>query len=115
MLFPPSLRVNEAQLNWLSANARTQSTTSGRLHRKVTTDQVTGKSKWQTRWYVLYQNILFSYESENSNKASGIILLENSCCEPVLCVPRNKDNEKQFLLIKDFNDCSGPLNIVNAN
>lgn len=94
MLFPPSLRVNEGQLIWLSANARTQSTMSGRLHRKIT-DQVTSKSKWQTRWYVLYQNILFCYESENSNKASGIILLENSCCEPMLCMPRNKDSEKQ--------------------
>ncbi|KAL1382835.1 hypothetical protein pipiens_013191 [Culex pipiens pipiens] len=39
------------------------------------------------RWFVLYQNLLFYYESEQSSRPSGLIFLEGCYCERLVSAP----------------------------
>lgn len=41
-------------------------------------------NKWQLRWFVLYQNLLFYYENEASTRPSGAIFLEGCYCERLI-------------------------------
>ncbi|VVC30593.1 Hypothetical protein CINCED_3A018389 [Cinara cedri] len=69
------VRVVDNQLLMLSDRARTDSTLTGNLHKKAS-----DSGRWKNRYFVLYQNILFYYDFENSSKPSGVILLEGSYC-----------------------------------
>ncbi|XP_050520662.1 ras-specific guanine nucleotide-releasing factor 2-like isoform X3 [Daktulosphaira vitifoliae] len=69
------VRVVDNQLLMLSDRARTDSTLTGNLHKKVS-----DSGRWKNRYFVLYQNILFYYDHESCTKPSGVILLEGSYC-----------------------------------
>ncbi|XP_014212900.1 ras-specific guanine nucleotide-releasing factor 2-like isoform X2 [Copidosoma floridanum] len=88
-LFCFVVRVNEAQLIMLSERAHYDHTMAGYLHKRTS-----DSNKWQLRWFVLYQNILFYYESEASPRPSGIILLEGCHCDPLITA-KGKDSDKQ--------------------
>lgn len=87
------IRFNETQLQYLAAKSRRENTISGYLHKRSS-----DTGKWQLRYFVLYQNLLFHFESESAQKLSGATLLEGSYCERVLnpaALKAVKDTEKQ--------------------
>ncbi|XP_056022524.1 ras-specific guanine nucleotide-releasing factor 2-like isoform X7 [Ostrea edulis] len=89
------IRFNETQLQYLAAKSRRENTISGYLHKRSS-----DTGKWQLRYFVLYQNLLFHFESESAQKLSGATLLEGSYCERVLnpaALKAVKDTEKQSL------------------
>ncbi|XP_061719901.1 ras-specific guanine nucleotide-releasing factor 1-like [Cydia pomonella] len=71
-----SIRVNDGQLIALSERAQYDHIQAGYLHKRSSDN-----TKWQLRWFVLYQNLLFYYESENNTRPTGVLLLEGSYCE----------------------------------
>ncbi|XP_073960456.1 ras-specific guanine nucleotide-releasing factor 1-like isoform X2 [Choristoneura fumiferana] len=71
-----SIRVNDGQLIALSERAQYDHLQAGYLHKRSSDN-----TKWQLRWFVLYQNLLFYYESENNSRPTGVLLLEGSFCE----------------------------------
>lgn len=88
------IRFNETQLQYLAAKSRRENTISGYLHKRSS-----DTGKWQLRYFVLYQNLLFHFESESAQKLSGATLLEGSYCERVLnpaALKAVKDTEKQY-------------------
>ncbi|XP_014231080.1 ras-specific guanine nucleotide-releasing factor 2-like isoform X1 [Trichogramma pretiosum] len=85
-----TVRVNDSQLVMLSERAHYDHSLSGYLHKRNA-----DSTKWQLRWFVLYQNILFYYETETSSRPSGVILLEGCYCERLISA-KGKDLEKQI-------------------
>ncbi|XP_058822147.1 ras-specific guanine nucleotide-releasing factor 1-like isoform X2 [Topomyia yanbarensis] len=77
-----SVRVNEHQLIMLSDRAQYDHSMHGHLHKRTADN-----NKWQLRWFVLYQNLLFYYESEQSSRPSGLIFLEGCYCERLVSAP----------------------------
>ncbi|XP_062559593.1 ras-specific guanine nucleotide-releasing factor 2-like isoform X2 [Armigeres subalbatus] len=77
-----SVRVNEHQLIMLSDRAQYDHSMHGHLHKRTADN-----NKWQMRWFVLYQNLLFYYESEQSSRPSGLIFLEGCYCERLVSAP----------------------------
>ncbi|XP_052565795.1 ras-specific guanine nucleotide-releasing factor 2-like isoform X2 [Culex pipiens pallens] len=77
-----SVRVNEHQLIMLSDRAQYDHSMHGYLHKRTADN-----NKWQMRWFVLYQNLLFYYESEQSSRPSGLIFLEGCYCERLVSAP----------------------------
>ncbi|KAK9718958.1 RhoGEF domain [Popillia japonica] len=73
------IRINENQLIMLSERARDDHSHTGYLHKKSA-----DSSKWQLRWFVLYQNLLFYYESESCHRPSGVLMLEGCYCERLI-------------------------------
>ncbi|KAF2363510.1 Dbl (DH) domain [Trinorchestia longiramus] len=93
-----SIRINENQVIMLWEKARNDHTynNSGYLHKRSS-----DSNRWQQRWFLLYQNLLFYAENEKSVKPSGVILLEGCYCERLITsgIPssnRGKDEEKQY-------------------
>ncbi|XP_043476334.1 ras-specific guanine nucleotide-releasing factor 2-like isoform X2 [Leptopilina heterotoma] len=84
-----TVRVNESQLLMLSEKARYDHSISGYLHKRTS-----DSTKWQSRWFVLYQNVLFYYENESYSRPSGIILLEGCYCERIIA-SKSKELDKQ--------------------
>ncbi|XP_060537024.1 ras-specific guanine nucleotide-releasing factor 2-like [Cylas formicarius] len=84
-----TIRLNENQLLMLSERANFDHSQAGYLHKK------SGDStKWQMRWFVLYQNMLFYYDTEHCHRPSGILLLEGCYCERLITpesVSKSKD------------------------
>ncbi|XP_026480897.1 ras-specific guanine nucleotide-releasing factor 1-like [Ctenocephalides felis] len=74
-----TVRVNDSQLVMLSDRAHYDHSQSGYLHKRTA-----DSGKWQLRWFVLYQNLLFYYETEGSGKPSGVLLLEGCYCERLI-------------------------------
>ena len=89
-----AVRVNEGQLLYLAQKARQENTTCGYLHKKSA-----DTGKWQLRWFILYQNMLFYYENDTTTRPSGVCLLEGCYCERVVIPATHKlikgDAEKQ--------------------
>ncbi|VDL35525.1 unnamed protein product [Hymenolepis diminuta] len=86
---PISLRLIQTQFNYLATKARqdSQATMSGYLWKK---NSVSGK--WQQRYFVLYQNLLFQFKSDKLDKAPcGMALLEGSYCEKTLVLRTSRD------------------------
>ncbi|XP_072938308.1 ras-specific guanine nucleotide-releasing factor 1-like [Epargyreus clarus] len=81
-----SIRVNDAQLIALSDRAQYDHSQAGYLHKRSADN-----SKWQLRWFILYQNILFYYESENNTRPTGVLLLEGSYCERLSKTPMERN------------------------
>uniref|UniRef100_A0A1I8F5D3 PH domain-containing protein n=1 Tax=Macrostomum lignano TaxID=282301 RepID=A0A1I8F5D3_9PLAT len=80
-----AIRVNDSQLlhlslkpGWLAAQAQ-----SG--HGQVAA----------ARYFVLYQNLLFYYDSDKSEKPSGVALLEGSYCDKYLSLKQVDRTERQ--------------------
>ncbi|CAH1153713.1 unnamed protein product [Phaedon cochleariae] len=83
-----TIRVNDNQLIMLSERAHYDNSQTGYLHKR------SGDSnKWQLRWFVLYQNLLFYYDSENCHRPSGILMLEGCYCERLI-TPGNPSKPK---------------------
>ncbi|KAG5680535.1 hypothetical protein PVAND_010039 [Polypedilum vanderplanki] len=76
-----SVRVNENQLIMLSDKAQHDNSMQGYLYKRTSSD------RWQLRFFLLYQNLLFYYESETSTRPSGIIFLEGCYCERLVSAP----------------------------
>ncbi|KAL1493112.1 hypothetical protein ABEB36_011238 [Hypothenemus hampei] len=75
-----SIKVNESQLLLLAERANGDSKIQGPLWKKSTTAE-----KWQLRFFVLYQNLLFYYENKDKkDRPLGIIFLEGSYIERVI-------------------------------
>ncbi|CAH2011140.1 unnamed protein product [Acanthoscelides obtectus] len=73
------IRVNENQLIVLSERARFDHSQAGYLHKRSADN-----SKWRLKWFVLYQNLLFYYDSKNSLRPAGLLLLEGCYCERLI-------------------------------
>lgn len=65
--------MNELQLLALAEKALHDNGKRGHLFKRTSEN-----SKWQMRYFVLFQNILFYFESETTTKPSGLIFLEGS-------------------------------------
>uniref|UniRef100_A0AAV2MP24 Ras guanine nucleotide exchange factor n=1 Tax=Knipowitschia caucasica TaxID=637954 RepID=A0AAV2MP24_KNICA len=71
-----SVRYNEGHALFLSVVARKEGTKRGVLCKKTTEN-----SRWHDKFFALYQNLLFYFESEQSARPAGIYLLEGCTCE----------------------------------
>ena len=89
-----NIRISEAQLMYLAGKAKVENSMSGYLYKRSTDSM----GKWQQRFFVLYQNVLFYFESESSSKPSGVAMLEGSYCDRIIS-PANlkghRETEKQ--------------------
>ncbi|KAK7793670.1 hypothetical protein R5R35_013152 [Gryllus longicercus] len=83
-----TVRVNDSQLVMLSERARFDHVMSGYLHKRTA-----DSAKWQLRWFVLYQNMLFYYESEACGRPSGVVLLEGCYCERLIAPGASKHKD----------------------
>ncbi|KAL6436741.1 hypothetical protein ACFW04_004875 [Cataglyphis niger] len=96
-IYSRKIRVNDAQLVMLSEKAHYDHSLSGYLHKRTA-----DSTKWQQRWFVLYQNLLFYYESENCSRPSGVILLEGCYCDRLITAKgKEPDNFNKLLLQKE--------------
>ncbi|XP_059486241.1 ras-specific guanine nucleotide-releasing factor 2-like isoform X3 [Neocloeon triangulifer] len=91
-----TVRVNDSQLVMLSERAHYDHNMTGYLYKKTA-----DSTKWQQRWFVLYQNLMFYYESDTCNRPSGVLLLEGCYCERLITAgsaTKNKDgtDNKQY-------------------
>ncbi|XP_043515989.1 ras-specific guanine nucleotide-releasing factor 2-like isoform X4 [Frieseomelitta varia] len=91
-----SVRMNDSQLAMLAEKARYDQSLSGYLHKRSA-----DLAKWQLRWFVLYQNLLFYYENESCSRPSGVILLESSYCDRVVTV-KSKEPDKQHCFVISY-------------
>lgn len=88
-----TIRFNESQLLYLAAKAKRENSIAGNLHKKSS-----DTGKWQQRYFILYQNLLFYFENDSSIRPSGVALLEGSYCDRVVtpsALKPGKDTEKQ--------------------
>ncbi|XP_023333747.1 ras-specific guanine nucleotide-releasing factor 1, partial [Eurytemora carolleeae] len=99
-----SVRINEGQLLGLAEKARYSQplydcVLAGHLYKRCS-----DSNKWLLRWFRLYQNLLFYYDSEQCSKPTGVIFLEGCYCERLI-TPGNqhsnglksgKEDEKMY-------------------
>ncbi|CAH8598804.1 unnamed protein product [Heterobilharzia americana] len=50
-------------------------------------------SKWQLRYFLLYQNLLFYFECERAERPSGVIFLESSYCQLNVNLKSGRDDK----------------------
>ncbi|KAI1301458.1 Ras-specific guanine nucleotide-releasing factor 2 [Halotydeus destructor] len=74
-----SLRMNEIQLYALSDKALNDNGLRGYLFKRTSEN-----SKWQLRWFLVYHNLLYYFENEQSSRPSGVIFLEGSYCDKIV-------------------------------
>lgn len=101
MKMQKAIRFNENQLLYLASKSKRENTIAGYLHKKSS-----DTGKWQLRYFILYQNLLFYFENENASRPSGVALLEGSYCDRVLtpaALKTVKDTEKQVSDVKSNN------------
>nr|XP_034181172.1 ras-specific guanine nucleotide-releasing factor 2-like [Osmia lignaria] len=84
-----TVRVNDSQLVMLSEKAHYDHSLTGYLHKRTA-----DSGKWQLRWFVLYQNVLFYYENESCTRPSGVVLLEGCYCDRLITA-KGKEQDKQ--------------------
>ncbi|KAB5528459.1 hypothetical protein PHYPO_G00140440 [Pangasianodon hypophthalmus] len=106
-----SVRYNEGHALYLSVVARKEGTKRGYLSKKTTEN-----SKWHEKFFALYQNVLFYFDSEQSARPSGIYLLEGCTCErvpaPKVSTGGKETLEKQhYFLIVFGHDGQKPLEL----
>lgn len=73
------MRMNELQLLALSEKALHDNGIRGYLFKRTSEN-----SKWQLRYFVLFQNILFYFENDAATKPAGLIFLEGSYCDKMV-------------------------------
>uniref|UniRef100_A0A8D2KZI9 Ras protein specific guanine nucleotide releasing factor 2 n=1 Tax=Varanus komodoensis TaxID=61221 RepID=A0A8D2KZI9_VARKO len=71
-----SVRYNEGHALYLAVLARKEGTRRGYLSKKTAET-----SRWHDKWFALYQNMLFYFESEQSARPAGMYMLEGCSCE----------------------------------
>ncbi|XP_060555505.1 ras-specific guanine nucleotide-releasing factor 1-like isoform X3 [Ruditapes philippinarum] len=86
-----NIRFNESQLIYLVSKARRENSNAGFLYKKSS-----DTGKWQQRYFLLYQNLMFYFENETSSRPLGVILLEGSYCERIITPLKGKESEKQM-------------------
>ncbi|KAM3847819.1 ras-specific guanine nucleotide-releasing factor 2 [Vipera latastei] len=74
-----SVRYNEGHALYLAVLARKEGTRRGYLSKKTAET-----SRWHDKWFALYQNMLFYFESEQSTRPAGVYMLEGCSCERAL-------------------------------
>ena len=79
--------MNELQLLALAEKALHDNGIRGHLFKRTSEN-----SKWQMRYFVLFQNILFYFENESTSKPSGLIFLEGSYCDKMVTPSTGKSN-----------------------
>ncbi|XP_066581022.1 ras-specific guanine nucleotide-releasing factor 2-like [Prorops nasuta] len=89
-----TVRVNDSQLVMLSERAHYDHSKSGYLHKRTA-----DSAKWQLRWFILYQNLLFYYENDSCSRPSGVVLLEGCYCDRLITA-KGKELDKQVCFIK---------------
>ncbi|XP_055347134.1 ras-specific guanine nucleotide-releasing factor 1-like [Paramacrobiotus metropolitanus] len=90
-----SVRLHEQQLLFLAERARQEvaKSKSGLCFAGYMSKR-SGDNKWQHRWFLLHQNLLFYFDNNQSSRPLGVILLEGSYCDRViLSSPRHKDKD----------------------
>ncbi|RWS11512.1 ras guanine nucleotide releasing factor-like protein [Dinothrombium tinctorium] len=90
-----SLRMNEIQLYALSEKSQHDIGHRGYLFKRTSDN-----SKWQLRWFVVFQNLLFYYENDTSSKPSGLIFLEGSYCDKTVHSSSGKNSSNAQLQLK---------------
>ncbi|XP_066510261.1 ras-specific guanine nucleotide-releasing factor 2 isoform X1 [Hoplias malabaricus] len=106
-----SVRYNEGHALFLSAVARKEGTKRGFLSKKTAEN-----SRWHEKYFALYQNVLFYFDTEQSARPSGIYLLEGCTCErvpaPKVCTGGKETLDKQhYFLIVFGHDGQKPLEL----
>uniref|UniRef100_A0A8C9G4W6 Ras-specific guanine nucleotide-releasing factor 2 n=1 Tax=Pavo cristatus TaxID=9049 RepID=A0A8C9G4W6_PAVCR len=71
-----SVRYNEGHALYLALLARKEGTKRGYLSKRTAE-----ANRWHEKWFALYQNVLFYFESEQSARPAGIYMLEGCSCE----------------------------------
>ncbi|XP_029430008.1 ras-specific guanine nucleotide-releasing factor 2 [Rhinatrema bivittatum] len=73
-----SIRYNEGHALYLALVARKEGRKRGHLSKKTAET-----SRWHEKWFALFQNVLFYFESEQSTRPSAVYMLEGCNCERV--------------------------------
>ncbi|XP_012696091.2 ras-specific guanine nucleotide-releasing factor 2 [Clupea harengus] len=107
-----SVRYNEGHALYLSVIARKEGTKRGCLSKKTTEN-----SRWNEKYFALYQNVLFYFENDQSTRPLGIYLLEGCSCERM---PASKvssvgkeaqDKQQHYILVVFGHDGQKPLEL----
>uniref|UniRef100_A0A672M1C2 Ras protein specific guanine nucleotide releasing factor 2 n=1 Tax=Sinocyclocheilus grahami TaxID=75366 RepID=A0A672M1C2_SINGR len=107
-----SVRYNEGHALFLSMVARKEGIKRGYLSKKATEN-----NRWNEKYFALYQNVLFSFENEQSTRPSGIYLLEGCTCEripaPKVSTAGKESSDKQqyYFLVIFGHDGQKPLEL----
>uniref|UniRef100_A0A8C1MTI1 Ras protein-specific guanine nucleotide-releasing factor 2b n=1 Tax=Cyprinus carpio TaxID=7962 RepID=A0A8C1MTI1_CYPCA len=106
-----SVRYNEGHALYLSVVARKEGTKRGYLSKKTTEN-----SKWHEKFFALYQNVLFYFDTDQSARPSGIYLLEGCTCErvpapKVSTVGRETLDKLHYFLVIFGHDGQKPLEL----
>uniref|UniRef100_A0A671MNQ7 Ras protein-specific guanine nucleotide-releasing factor 2a n=1 Tax=Sinocyclocheilus anshuiensis TaxID=1608454 RepID=A0A671MNQ7_9TELE len=107
-----SVRYNEGHALFLSMVARKGGIKRGYLNKKATEN-----NRWNEKYFALYQNVLFSFENEQSTRPSGIYLLEGCTCEriptpKVSTVGKESSDKQQYYFLVIFgHDGQKPLEL----
>lgn len=81
------MRMNEIQLLALAEKALNDNGIRGYLFKRTSEN-----SKWQLRYFILFQNILFYFENDSVTKPAGLIFLEGSYCDKMVSPSTGKSN-----------------------
>ncbi|XP_065577423.1 ras-specific guanine nucleotide-releasing factor 2-like isoform X1 [Artemia franciscana] len=119
------IKVTESQLLMLAERARYDAALAGPLYKRTADG-----TKWQSKWFTLYQNLLFYSEIEHSSRPSGVIFLEGSYCDRLIitgsktskpasekmycfAVTYRRENQRQYELKADTeSDCKAWIEAV---
>ncbi|XP_033633758.1 ras-specific guanine nucleotide-releasing factor 2-like isoform X1 [Asterias rubens] len=88
-----AVRYEESQLLQLATRAKTDHMIAGTLQKK-SSDTV----KWKQRFFALYQNLLFYFESDTSQRPVGWIFLEGCYCERLASTRNSKEENKYWYI-----------------
>ncbi|KAK3766068.1 hypothetical protein RRG08_002305 [Elysia crispata] len=88
-----NLRISEGQLLYLANKGRVENSICGYLYKRSA-----DMAKWQQRYFVLYQNVLFYFDNETSARPSGVALLEGAYCDRIIApvAIKGRETEKQY-------------------
>ncbi|KAL2087676.1 hypothetical protein ACEWY4_016504 [Coilia grayii] len=107
-----SVRYNEGHALYLSVIARKEGTKRGYLSKKTTEN-----SRWNEKYFALYQNVLFYFENDQSTRPLGIYLLEGCSCERVPAPKVSsvgkeaQDKQQHYLLVVFGHEGQKPLEL----
>nr|XP_057913769.1 ras-specific guanine nucleotide-releasing factor 2 isoform X1 [Doryrhamphus excisus] len=108
-----SVRYNEGHALYLSLVARKEGAKRGFLSKKSAEN-----SRWTDKFFALYQNVLFYFESEQSARPSGMYLLEGCTCERAtapkvtsLSSRETPDKQQHYFLVVFGHDGQKPLEL----
>ena len=92
------VRLDDYQARYLRQKAAQEFTVQGYLHYKHSDG-----AKWQLKFFSLYQNLLFAFDSDSCAKPHCIILLEGCFCEKTFALhSKNKEVERMVRVLLLF-------------